>query len=164
MDENMKLIMAEFAKINMKLDHIDERVTGLEKTVERLDTRVTSLEKVVGRLDERVASLEETTSKLETRMTAMETRMAAMETRMTAVETIIKEAELDQVNNRLGMIELKIDKLQDHYEKLDADMRVLSGETASGFYKIKHQIRKLEDQGKTIVTALEMRNLIPFRE
>ena len=136
MDENMKLIMAEFAKINTKLDRIDERVTGLEKAVERLDERVTGLE--------------ETTSKLETRMTA--------------VETIIKEAELDKVNSRLGMIELKIDKLQDHYEKLDADMRVLSGETASGFYKIKHQIRKLEDQGKTIVTVLEMRNLIPFRE
>ena len=29
MDENMKLIMAEFAKINTKLDNIDTRVTGL---------------------------------------------------------------------------------------------------------------------------------------
>ena len=63
MDENMKLIMAEFAKINTKLDRIDERVTGLEKAVERLDERVTGLE--------------ETTSKLETRMTAMETRSTA---------------------------------------------------------------------------------------
>ena len=129
MDENMKLIMAEFARINTKLDNIDTRVTGLETAVEKLDTRKTGLE-----------------------------------SRVTDVETIIREAELDKVNPRLGMIDLKLDKLQDHYEKLDADMRVLSGETASGFYKIKHQLRKLEDQGETIVKVLEFRNLIPLRE
>jgi len=122
MDENMKLIMAEFAKINTKLDDIDARVTGLETAVEKLDAR------------------------------------------MTDMETIIREAELDKVNTRLGMIDLKLDKLQDHYEKLDADVRVLSGETASGFYKFKHQIRKLEDQGETIVKVLEYRKLIPCRE
>lgn len=115
MDENMKLIMAEFARINTKLDNIDARVTGLE-------------------------------------------------TGMTDVESLIKEAEPDKANNRLGMIDLKLDKLQDSYEKLDADVRVLSGETASGFYRIKHQIRQLEDQGGTIIKVLEMRNLIPFRE
>lgn len=42
--------------------------------------------------------------------------------------------------------EAGLDKIQDSYEKLDADMRVLSGETA-GFYRIRHQIRRLEDQG-----------------
>lgn len=114
--------MAEFAKINTKLDDIDARVTGLETAVEKLDAR------------------------------------------MTDMETIIREAELDKVNTRLGMIDLKLDKLQDHYEKLDADVRVLSGETASGFYKFKHQIRKLEDQGETIVKVLEYRKLIPCRE
>lgn len=129
MDENMKLIMAEFAKINTKLDNIDTRMTGLETAVEKLDTRMTGLE-----------------------------------SRVTDVETIIREAELDKVNTRLGMIDLKLDKLQDHYEKLDADVRVLSGETASGFYKIKHQLRKLEDQGEMIVRVLEFRNLIPLRE
>lgn len=30
MDENMKLIMAEFARINTNLDTLDARVTGLE--------------------------------------------------------------------------------------------------------------------------------------
>lgn len=136
MDENMKLILAEFAKVNTKLDDIDARVTGLEAAVGKLDARVTGLETAVEKLD----------------------------ARMTDMETIIREAELDKVNTRLGMIDSKLDKLQDHYEKLDADVRVLSGETASGFYKFKHQIRKLEDQGETIVKVLEFRKLIPCRE
>ena len=136
MDENMKLILAEFAKINTKLDDIDARVTGLEAAVGKLDARVTGLETAVEKLD----------------------------ARMTDMETIIREAELDKVNTRLGMIDSKLDKLQDHYEKLDADVRVLSGETASGIYKFKHQIRKLEDQGETIVKVLEFRKLIPYRE
>ena len=77
MDENMKLILAEFAKINTKLDDIDARVTGLEAAVGKLDARVTGLETAVEKLD----------------------------ARMTDMETIIREAELDKVNTRLGMID-----------------------------------------------------------
>lgn len=143
MDENMKLIMAEFARINTKLDNIDARMTGLETGMTDLETKMINLEASVDRLD---------------------ARMTGLETRMTDVESLIKEAEPDKANNRLGMIDLKLDKLQESYEKLDADVRVLSGETASGFYRIKHQIRQLEDQGGTIIKVLEMRNLIPFRE
>lgn len=48
--------------------------------------------------------------------------------------------------------------------KFSMEKAILSGETASGFYKFKHQIRKLEDQGETIVKVLEFRKLIPCRE
>ncbi len=171
MDENVKLIMAEFAKVNTKLDNIDTRVSGLEtrmtsleKTVEKLDTKMSGL-------DTRMTSLEKMVEKLDTMMSGLDTRMTSLEktteklgARLTDVETLIREAKLDKVSSRLGMLELKLDKLQDNYEKMDADVRVLSGETASGFYKIKHQLRQVEDQGRTIVKVLELRNLIPYRD
>lgn len=37
MDENMKLIMAEFAKINTKLDNLDTRVSKLETVLPELE-------------------------------------------------------------------------------------------------------------------------------
>lgn len=129
MDENMKLIMAEFAKINTRLDQLDAKVTELDAKVTELDVKVTELD-----------------------------------TRLTNVEKIIKESELDKMNTRLGMMDLKLDKLQDNYERLDATMREISSEVANGFYKTKHQIKKLEDQGTTVVKILEYRELLPVRQ
>lgn len=112
MDENMKLIMAEFAKLNERLTKIDDRM----------------------------AKFEERLIKLEERMTA----------------------ELEQVNSRLGMLELKADKAQDNYEKLEAYLLTIASDVKNGFYKNKHQFRKLEDQSNAIIKVLEFRSLIPL--
>lgn len=89
----MELIMAEFAKINTRLDQIDTRLSGLETKVANVETR--------------------------------------------------------------------LDKLQDNYERLDVNMREISGEAATGFYKTKHQMKKLEAQGVVVAKIFEYRELLP---
>ena len=93
MDENMKLIMAEFVKVNTRLDQIETRLSGLETKVANVETR--------------------------------------------------------------------LDKLQDNYERLDVSMREMSSEVAAGFYKSKHQMKKLEAQGAVVAKILEYRELLP---
>lgn len=122
MDENMKLIMAEFAKLN-------NRLTGIEDQITNLGERMTSLEERTTSLEERTANIEE---------------------------------ELIQVNSRLGMLELKADKSQDNYEKLEAYLLTIASDVKNGFYKSKHQFRLLEDQGNSIIKVLEYRELIPL--
>ena len=150
MDENMKLIMAEFAKLN-------NRLTGIEDQITNLGERMTSLE-------ERTTSLEERMTNLEERMTSLEERMTSVEERMTNLEerTANIEEELIQVNSRLGMLELKADKSQDNYEKLEAYLLTIASDVKNGFYKSKHQFRLLEDQGNSIIKVLEYRELIPL--
>ena len=150
MDENMKLIMAEFAKLN-------NRLTGIEDQITNLGERMTSLE-------ERTTSLEERMTNLEERMTSLEERMTSVEERMTSLEerTANIEEELIQVNSRLGMLELKADKSQDNYEKLEAYLLTIASDVKNGFYKSKHQFRLLEDQGNSIIKVLEYRELIPL--
>jgi chromosome segregation ATPase len=122
MDENMKLIMAEFAKLN-------NRLTGIEDQITNLGERMTSLEERTTSLEERTANIEE---------------------------------ELIQVNSRLGMLELKADKSQDNYEKLEAYLLTIASDVKNGFYKSKHQFRLLEDQGNSIIKVLAYRELIPL--
>ncbi len=129
MDENMKLIMAEFAKLNNRLTGIEDQITNL---------------------GERMTSLEERTTSLEERMTSLEERTANI------------EEELIQVNSRLGMLELKADKSQDNYEKLEAYLLTIASDVKNGFYKSKHQFRLLEDQGNSIIKVLAYRELIPL--
>ena len=150
MDENMKLIMAEFAKLN-------NRLTGIEDQITNLGERMTSLE-------ERTTSLEERMTNFEERMTSLEERMTSVEERMTSLEerTANIEEELIQVNSRLGMLELKADKSQDNYEKLEAYLLTIASDVKNGFYKSKHQFRLLEDQGNSIIKVLEYRELIPL--
>ncbi len=150
MDENMKLIMAEFAKLN-------NRLTGIEDQITNLGERMTSLE-------ERTTSLEERMTSLEERMTSVEERMTRVEERTTSLEerTANIEEELIQVNSRLGMLELKADKSQDNYEKLEAYLLTIASDVKNGFYKSKHQFRLLEDQGNSIIKVLEYRELIPL--
>ena len=150
MDENMKLIMAEFAKLN-------NRLTGIEDQITNLGERMTSLE-------ERTTSLEERMTNLEERMTSLEERMTSVEERTTSLEerTANIEEELIQVNSRLGMLELKADKSQDNYEKLEAYLLTIASDVKNGFYKSKHQFRLLEDQGNSIIKVLEYRELIPL--
>ncbi len=143
MDENMKLIMAEFAKLN-------NRLTGIEDQITNLGERMTSLE-------ERTTSLEERMTNLEERMTSVEERMTSLEERTANIEE-----ELIQVNSRLGMLELKADKSQDNYEKLEAYLLTIASDVKNGFYKSKHQFRLLEDQGNSIIKVLEYRELIPL--
>ena len=76
--------------------------------------------------------------------------MEKLDARVTCLEAFIKEAELD--------------KLQDNYERLEADISTVSSDVKNGFYRVKHQIRRLEDQGATIVKVLEYRELIPLGE
>ncbi len=150
MDENMKLIMAEFAKLN-------NRLTGIEDQITNLGERMTSLE-------ERTTSLEERMTNLEERMTSVEERMTSVEERTTSLEerTANIEEELIQVNSRLGMLELKADKSQDNYEKLEAYLLTIASDVKNGFYKSKHQFRLLEDQGNSIIKVLAYRELIPL--
>ena len=150
MDENMKLIMAEFAKLN-------NRLTGIEDQITNLGERMTSLE-------ERTTSLEERMTNLEERMTSLEERMTSVEERTTSLEerTANIEEELIQVNSRLGMLELKADKSQDNYEKLEAYLLTIASDVKNGFYKSKHQFRLLEDQGNSIIKVLAYRELIPL--
>ena len=136
MDENMKLIMAEFAKLNNRLTGIEDQITNL---------------------GERMTSLEERTTSLEERMTNFEERMTSLEERTANIEE-----ELIQVNSRLGMLELKADKSQDNYEKLEAYLLTIASDVKNGFYKSKHQFRLLEDQGNSIIKVLEYRELIPL--
>lgn len=143
MDENMKLIMAEFAKLN-------NRLTGIEDQITNLGERMTSLE-------ERTTSLEERMTNLEERMTSVEERTTSLEERTANIEE-----ELIQVNSRLGMLELKADKSQDNYEKLEAYLLTIASDVKNGFYKSKHQFRLLEDQGNSIIKVLEYRELIPL--
>ena len=51
MDENMKLIMAEFAKVNTRLDRIETRLSGLETKVANVETRLDKLQDNYERLD-----------------------------------------------------------------------------------------------------------------
>lgn len=118
----MKLIMAEFAKLN-------NRLTGIEDQITNLGERMTSLEERTTSLEERTANIEE---------------------------------ELIQVNSRLGMLELKADKSQDNYEKLEAYLLTIASDVKNGFYKSKHQFRLLEDQGNSIIKVLAYRELIPL--
>ncbi len=150
MDENMKLIMAEFAKLN-------NRLTGIEDQITNLGERMTSLE-------ERTTSLEERMTSVEERMTSVEERMTSVEERTTSLEerTANIEEELIQVNSRLGMLELKADKSQDNYEKLEAYLLTIASDVKNGFYKSKHQFRLLEDQGNSIIKVLAYRELIPL--
>lgn len=143
MDENMKLIMAEFAKLN-------NRLTGIEDQITNLGERMTSLE-------ERTTSLEERMTNLEERMTSVEERTTSLEERTANIEE-----ELIQVNSRLGMLELKADKSQDNYEKLEAYLLTIASDVKNGFYKSKHQFRLLEDQGNSIIKVLAYRELIPL--
>ncbi len=136
MDENMKLIMAEFAKLNNRLTGIEDQITNL---------------------GERMTSLEERTTSLEERMTSVEERTTSLEERTANIEE-----ELIQVNSRLGMLELKADKSQDNYEKLEAYLLTIASDVKNGFYKSKHQFRLLEDQGNSIIKVLEYRELIPL--
>ncbi len=129
MDENMKLIMAEFAKLN-------NRLTGIEDQITNLGERMTSVEERMTSVEERTTSLEERTANI--------------------------EEELIQVNSRLGMLELKADKSQDNYEKLEAYLLTIASDVKNGFYKSKHQFRLLEDQGNSIIKVLEYRELIPL--
>ncbi len=108
-----------------------------------------------------LADLDMRVTGLETKVTDLETKVTDLDTRVIGIEKIIKESELETVNTRLGMMDLKLDKLQDNYERLDLSMREISREVAGGFYKTKYQIRKLEDQGATIVKILEYRELLP---
>ncbi len=136
MDENMKLIMAEFAKLNNRLTGIEDQITNL---------------------GERMTSLEERTTSLEERMTSVEERTTSLEERTANIEE-----ELIQVNSRLGMLELKADKSQDNYEKLEAYLLTIASDVKNGFYKSKHQFRLLEDQGNSIIKVLAYRELIPL--
>lgn len=138
MDENMKLIMAEFAKLNERLTKIDDRMAKFEERLMKLEERVTSVETAVSDLNERMTNVETAVSSLDERMTA----------------------ELEQVNSRLGMLELKADKAQDNYEKLEAYLLTIASDVKNGFYKNKHQFRKLEDQSNAIIKVLEFRSLI----
>lgn len=140
MDENMKLIMAEFAKLNERLTKIDDRMAKFEERLMKLEERVTSVETAVSDLNERMTNVETAVSSLDERMTA----------------------ELEQVNSRLGMLELKADKAQDNYEKLEAYLLTIASDVKNGFYKNKHQFRKLEDQSNAIIKVLEFRSLIPL--
>ena len=138
MDENMKLIMAEFAKLNERLTKIDDRMAKFEERLMKLEERVTSVETAVSDLNERMTNVETAVSSLDERMTA----------------------ELEQVNSRLGMLELKADKAQDNYEKLEAYLLTIASDVKNGFYKNKHQFRKLEDQSNAIIKVVEFRSLI----
>ncbi len=101
---------------------------------------------------------------VEERMTSVEERMTSVEERTTSLEerTANIEEELIQVNSRLGMLELKADKSQDNYEKLEAYLLTIASDVKNGFYKSKHQFRLLEDQGNSIIKVLEYRELIPL--
>ena len=136
MDENMKLIMAEFAKLNNRLTGIEDQITNLGERMTRLEERMTSLEERMTSVEERTTSLEERTANI--------------------------EEELIQVNSRLGMLELKADKSQDNYEKLEAYLLTIASDVKNGFYKSKHQFRLLEDQGNSIIKVLAYRELIPL--
>ncbi len=157
MDENMKLIMAEFAKLN-------NRLTGIEDQITNLGERMTSLEERTTSLEERMTSVEERMTSVEERMTSVEERMTSVEERTTSLEerTANIEEELIQVNSRLGMLELKADKSQDNYEKLEAYLLTIASDVKNGFYKSKHQFRLLEDQGNSIIKVLAYRELIPL--
>ncbi len=97
-------------------------------------------------------------------MTNLEERMTSVEERTTSLEerTANIEEELIQVNSRLGMLELKADKSQDNYEKLEAYLLTIASDVKNGFYKSKHQFRLLEDQGNSIIKVLAYRELIPL--
>ena len=60
------------------------------------------------------------------------------------------------------MFEHKLDKLQDSHEGMDADIRTMSGEIASGFYKTKHPIRALDDQMETVIKVLDLKDSLPL--
>ncbi len=143
MDENMKLIMAEFAKLNDHLTKIDDRLEKLEERMTGVEERLTNVETTVSKLDERLTSVETTVSKLDERMMNVET-------------------ELEQVHSKLGMLDLKADKAQDNYEKLEAYLLTIASDVKNGFYKNKHQFRKLEDQSNAIIKVLEFRALLPL--
>ncbi len=150
MDENMKLIMAEFAKLNNRLTGIEDQITNLGERMTNLEERMTSVE-------ERMTSVEERMTSVEERMTSVEERTTSLEERTANIEE-----ELIQVNSRLGMLELKADKSQDNYEKLEAYLLTIASDVKNGFYKSKHQFRLLEDQGNSIIKVLEYRELIPL--
>lgn len=164
MDENMKLIMAEFAKLNNRLTGIEDQITNLGERMTSLEERTTSLEERMTNLEERMTSVEERMTSVEERMTSVEKRMTSVEERTTSLEerTANIEEELIQVNSRLGMLELKADKSQDNYEKLEAYLLTIASDVKNGFYKSKHQFRLLEDQGNSIIKVLAYRELIPL--
>ena len=157
MDENMKLIMAEFAKLNNRLTGIEDQITNLGERMTSLEERTTSLEERMTNLEERMTSVEERMTSVEERMTSVEERTTSLEERTANIEE-----ELIQVNSRLGMLELKADKSQDNYEKLEAYLLTIASDVKNGFYKSKHQFRLLEDQGNSIIKVLEYRELIPL--
>ena len=157
MDENMKLIMAEFAKLNNRLTGIEDQITNLGERMTSLEERTTSLEERMTNLEERMTSVEERMTNLEERMTSVEERTTSLEERTANIEE-----ELIQVNSRLGMLELKADKSQDNYEKLEAYLLTIASDVKNGFYKSKHQFRLLEDQGNSIIKVLAYRELIPL--
>ncbi len=157
MDENMKLIMAEFAKLNNRLTGIEDQITNLGERMTSLEERTTSLEERMTNLEERMTSLEERMTSVEKRMTSVEERTTSLEERTANIEE-----ELIQVNSRLGMLELKADKSQDNYEKLEAYLLTIASDVKNGFYKSKHQFRLLEDQGNSIIKVLAYRELIPL--
>ncbi len=157
MDENMKLIMAEFAKLNNRLTGIEDQITNLGERMTSLEERTTSLEERMTNLEERMTSVEERMTSVEERMTSVEERTTSLEERTANIEE-----ELIQVNSRLGMLELKADKSQDNYEKLEAYLLTIASDVKNGFYKSKHQFRLLEDQGNSIIKVLAYRELIPL--
>ena len=57
MDENMKLIMAEFAKLNNRLTGIEDQITNLGERMTSLEERTTSLEERMTNLEERTPSV-----------------------------------------------------------------------------------------------------------
>lgn len=72
------------------------------------------------------------------------------------------QKDIKKLQDKQERFEYKLDELQDSHERMDADIRTMSGEIAGGFYKTKHQIRALDDQIETVIKVLELKDILPL--